>query len=310
MKWRHRIAGWIIYGLIRVVAMLPLAVSQRLGGLVGSLVALFDTRGAKVTRANLALCMPELEERERELMVRESLKQTGQTMMETPVAWLGRSGRILKWIRGVENEELLDKALAGDGGVVILLPHTGNWELINVFLADKNKVKAQTGLYAPPNQDYLKRLMSEVRARFGNELVPTTVKGIATLYRRLKAGGLIVVLPDQVPASGEFAPFFGEQALTDVLIPRLLRRAPGTVVLTCTIMRLPAARGFRIIFDPADPGIYANDTKVALTALNRSVETAVQHAPPQYQWEYKRFKERPAGERRIYNFNNEPDTHH
>ena len=72
--------------------------------------------------------------------------------------------------------------------------------------------------------------MEKVRRNLGNELVPTTRSGLATLYRRLLEGKVVVVLPDQVPSTGEFAPFFGHEALTDRLVTRLIRKSRPQVL--------------------------------------------------------------------------------
>ncbi len=310
MKWKDRIAGWLIYGFIRVVSLLPLPLAQWLGRQIGNLSWALDSRAAKVTLANLELCLPELTDAERQRLARDSLRQTGMQMMETPASWLGDRTRILGWIQGASNYDALNESIAADTGTIIILPHIGNWELINVFMSQHERQREFVGLYAPPNKDYLKKLISEVRLRYGNELVPTTVKGIGTMLRRLKEGKLVLLLPDQVPASGEFAPFFGEDALTDIITVRMLERCPGARAFTCTIERLDNAAGFYIHFGEAHPDLYSSDRATALAGMNKSVEACVRQLPAQYQWEYKRFKERPAGKRRIYNFTGEPDTHH
>lgn len=310
MKFSHRLGGWIIYGTIRGIAALPLPVSQAIGSVIGRVGIFFNTRSARVTRTNLDVCFPEMPAAERDRLALDSMRHTGRMMMEMPAAWLGAKRRILAWITAVDNMEQVESAIAAGDGVVIILPHIGNWELINAFLSEHEKHEEFVGLYAPPRQDYLKKLMSEVRLRFGNELVPTTVKGIGTLLRRLREGKLIVVLPDQVPATGQFAPFFGVDALTDVLITRMLQKCPEARAFTCTVERLDRARGFHIHFDPADPEIHSNDQASALAAMNRSIEATVHRAPAQYQWEYKRFKERPAGQFRLYNYKGESSTRH
>jgi KDO2-lipid IV(A) lauroyltransferase len=307
MKLTDRILGSLVMGVIRLLALLPLGISQSIGSLLGMLLNRLNTRGAMVTNTNLELCLSQLSAQEREAMVRQSLIHTARTVLETPAAWLGSYDRILGWIKEIENEDLLDRALEEGRGVLILLPHIGNWELANVYFASRGG--NQTGLYAPPSQAYLKPLMSEVRHRFGNELVPTTVKGIATLFKRLKEGRVVVVLPDQVPASGEFAPFFGVDALTDVLVPRMVKRA-RPVVLSCVIKRLGVGEGFRMTFIEAHPDIYSDDLKAALRGVNLSVEACVKVAPEQYQWEYKRFKERPSGEWHLYTYGKEKPWQH
>lgn len=310
MKWTDRLLGWIIYGAIRAISRLPLRLSQAIGKAIGELSWRFNTRAARITKANLSLCLPELGESERDELARQSLRQTGQQVMETPASWLGEESRVLDWIVEAVNYDQLEEAIASDSGTMILMPHIGNYELINVFMSQHERHEEFVGLYAPPNQDYLKKLISEVRLRFGNELVPTTVKGIGTMLKRLKAGKLVLMLPDQVPATGQFAPFFGEDVLTDVIAVRMLEKCPKARAFTCLIERLPDAKGFRIHFDDAHPDIYSSDRATALAGLNKSVEACARRLPAQYQWEYKRFKQRPAGLPRIYNFNGEPPTHH
>lgn len=138
------------------------------------------------------------------------------------------------------------------------------------------------------------RLLKEVRSRSGVKLAPTNRKGVAQLLTALRQGEMVGVLPDQVPAdsSGGFAPFFGEPAFTMTLISKLVQRTEAEVFCGFA-QRLPAGRGFRAVFRPADPAIASDDLTVSLTALNRTVQECVALAPSQYQWEYKRFRRRP-----------------
>lgn len=302
----------LVVGVLHAIALLPLAVSQGIGRIVGGCIYLLDTRAAKVTATNIALCLPALSTAEQRRLARDSLAHTGQMLMETPAAWLGGMARIDAWIREVEGESLVNDAIASTDGLILIVPHIGNWELINVYVARRASDLGdfdRVGLYAPPSKAYMKGIMAKIRSRFGNDLVPTTTGGLARMFRCTEAGGVAVILPDQVPASGEFAPFFGHDCLTDRLIPRIIKRTHPRVVC-CVIERLPRARGFKIVFSEPDPDIYSEDLTTSLRGLNKSVERCVEQALPQYQWEYKRFKERPAGELRIYNYDNEPWTHH
>ena len=128
------------------------------------------------------------------------------------------------------------------------------------------------------------------------------------MFRSVGAGGVAVILPDQVPAHGDYVPFFGHDCLTDRLIPRLVRKT-GARVVCSVVERLPHARGFRLRFSKPHPDIYSENFATSMAGLNKSVEQCVEQARAQYQWEYKRFKERPAGNLRIYNYENEPQTH-
>ena len=286
--------------LLRLMALLPRGLAQTLGGITGRILYTLDTRAAKVTRANIQLCCPDADI---DRLTRESLRETAKTMMETPAVWFGGIDRIDRWISHVENEDLLRAAVEEDRGLLMLLPHAGNWELFNVFY---RRYGQMTALYQPPRMAAMDAVMARVRARHGNEMVPTSRAGLTRLYRALESGGSVVVLPDQVPARGEYIDFFGHKALTDPLAIRLAEKT-GARVLGITILRSEDGRfAAHVIEPPAD--IYKGG-EVALEAMNGMVEQCARMALPQYQWEYKRFRERPAGEQKIYRFGKPPGIH-
>ena len=68
--------------------------------------------------------------------------------------------------------------------------------------------------------------VAERRRRGGANMIAADAAGLRRLYAHLKAGGGAGVLPDQAPSKGQgrFAPFFGNPALTGVLVPRLVQR--------------------------------------------------------------------------------------
>jgi KDO2-lipid IV(A) lauroyltransferase len=113
---------------------------------------------------------------------------------------------------------------------------------------------------------------------------------VRTLYKRLASGGTVGILPDQKPRAGdgEFAPFFGRDALTMVLLPRLAART-GATVLFAFAERLAKGEGYRIHLLPAPSGVVEQDLALACAALNRGVEQCVELAFTQYQWHYKRY---------------------
>jgi len=272
---------------------------------VGWMNHTLQTRVCRVTQANIQLCLPELNKQERKDLALASLIHTAQTMMEIPAVWLGNLDRTQTWIKTVENEYLLDDALGAGKGVIVLLPHQGNWEMYNVYTAANNK--PMTALYKPPTDIALRPLMLEIREKYGNELVPTNIRGIATLYRRLKAGGQVTVLPDQVPNTGQYQPFFGHQALTDILISRMLKKTQAAIVC-CDVVRQDS--GFVVRFSAVDEQIYSSNIDESLLALNRTIERVARNALEQYQWGYKRFRKRPPGLRKIYKFGYSEDHYH
>lgn len=286
---------------ITLLSLLPLRVAHGLGALVGNLFYWLPNRERRNARINLRLCFPELSEHERGTLLRRSLIENAKTLTETPAVWRGRPAYWLSLIRAEQGEELLDRLLSRGKGVIVAAPHLGSWEVGVHYLAS---VAPTTALYRPPREQALEQTMVQGRSRGGAKLVATDANGIKALYQALRQGELVAILPDQEPKSaatgaGVFAPFFGEPALTMVLISRLARRT-GAPVLFSFAERLAHGQGYRAHWVPAPEGIADADPVVAATALNLGVESCVRRCPEQYQWSYKRFKLRPGGGPKRY----------
>ena len=194
--------------------------------------------------------------------------------METPAVWLGDFERIDEWIHVVHDEAILQEHLNDPAGLLVLLPHMGNWELFNVFF---RRYGQMTALYQPPRQGYMQKVMQKVRARHGNHMVPTTPSGLKQLYKTLGDGGTAVILPDQVPASGQFVPFFGHPALTDVLASRLAKK-DGAKALGITMVRNEEGLFEAHVLAP-DSSIYDLDEVTSIRAVNDLMQTCAEIAP-------------------------------
>lgn len=208
-------------------------------------------------------------------------------------AWMPPIQQTLALVTQTEGLDEFKQALDADEGVILLAPHHGNWEIFGLYLCADTP---STFLYQPPKVAAFDRLLKKARSRNGVKMVPTNSKGVAQLLRALQQGELIGILPDQVPndEGGIHAPFFGEPALTMTLVSKLLQRRKARVF--CGFAeRLAAGKGFKVIVKEAQQGIYASELQASVTSLNLTVEQSVERAVTQYQWEYKRFRRRPDG---------------
>lgn len=286
----------IITLLLRLIGWLPLGVARSCGWLLGELSWRLNSREAKITRTNIALCFPELSPEQQQQLTRDSMREWGCTVFEIPVV-LQRSPQWLQQrIKSIRNEALLEQALAGPHGLIFLSPHLGNWEVAGLEMARRTSM---TTMYEPPRDPKLDQWIRRTRAQTGARLVPTNARGVLALIKALKAGGTVGVLPDQEPElnSGRFVPFFGIDTLTMTMVHSLVSRT-GARVLFCFALRVPG--GFEVVFMEPEAAISADEVELSVAALSRGVERCVAEAPVQYQWEYKRFKKRPEGEARFY----------
>lgn len=257
----------------------------------GSLLFLIPNRTRETTRKNLQTCFPEMPPAQINQLMKESLINTACTAVEMGKAWVSPITSTLNLVKDSDGLGEFAAAASGPRGVILLAPHLSNWEIFGFYASQGRRANF---MYQPPRIEGLDRLLRRVRARNGVSLAPTNRKGVAQLLIALKKGEIVGILPDQVPADegGEFASFFGEPALTMTLVSKLIQRTDAQVFCGFA-KRLPRGKGFIAVFEPADEKIYSSDIKESTEGLNRTVESAVQKAVSQYQWEYKRFRRRP-----------------
>src|SRR5690606_36274228 len=287
----------LLHGGATAVGRLPWALQRALGHGLGALARGLRTRESVVARRNLELAYPGLGAAERDALHLEVMRTTGRQAIETLRLWTRPHAENLALIRRSEGEALFDAALAAGRGLIVAAPHHGNWELLNQWLAARTPLSI---LYRAPESRVGEAFLLRVRAD-GDAGRVTQVRaegpGIRQLFRTLKDGGVVGILPDQQPKAGDgvFAPFFGIEALTMTLLPSLAERSGATVLFACCERLEGPELGFALRIEAAPPGIADPDPAVAVAALNAGVEHMARHAPAQYQWTYKRFKARPEG---------------
>ena len=252
-----------------------------------------DARESRVARRNLELAYPELLPSQRDELQRRVLRATARQAMETLRFWTHPPAQNLACLRERHGEALYDAAVAAGKGVIIAAPHFGNWELLNQWLASRGPLSI---VYAPPESAVGNAFLLKVRGADNIRQVRAEGPAVRQLWKVLKDGGVTGILPDQQPklGDGEFAPFFGVQALTMTLVSRLAERT-GATVLFAWCERSGADLDFALHVEPAPERIANPDPVVATTALNAMVERIARRDPAQYQWTYKRYGARPEG---------------
>lgn len=284
--------------LLLLLARLPLAVLHSAGWLTGQLLWLLRAKPARIARRNLEVCLPQLSVKQRRRLARRSLIATARTLLESFRLWHGPAGRVTRLVRRVEGEPALRSALARQRGVILLVPHLGNWEMIGLYCS---RHYPMTSLYRTQRSPWFDDFILRGRQRFGAELVTTTPRGVRAAVRALKQQRILGILPDQNPGAGAgvFVPFFGILTNTPVL-PARLAHQHQTPVLCAWAERLPRARGFVIHFEALNNAIAGPDPERATALMNRELERIIRHKPEQYWWSHPRFRYRPEGEPPIY----------
>lgn len=290
-----------LLAILFLLGRLPLRLLHALGSTVGRLSFYLNSRMARTTVTNLSLCYPDKNLSTVRLLALDSMEASGQFAAEAGLVFGSNKGALNSCITNIVGEQLLSNR-AKDKALLLLAPHFGNWEFINLFVASKYGLSA---LYEAPAFEAFDRALLKARKQHGGEFFPAGIAGVRQLYKVFKRSGIVALLPDQVPDARSALPveFFGVPALTMTLIAKLIQRFKPCVIFGYAI-RLPESKGFELVFQAADSAIFESDEISALSAMNKQIESIIALAPEQYQWEYKRFKRvRAAGkaaDRDIY----------
>ncbi|HET7358630.1 MAG TPA: lauroyl acyltransferase [Rhodanobacteraceae bacterium] len=292
-----------LYAAVAVLMRLPWRWLLRGADLLAGRWRRIDARESRVARINLQMAYPDLLPGQREDLHHAILRTTARQTVETLRLWTQPHAANLRLIREQYGVGRFDAALAAargpnGKGVIVAAPHYGNWELLNQWLAARTELAI---LYRPPESPVGEAFLRRVRADVGDRVTQVRAEGraIRQLFKRLGEGGVVGILPDQQPKAGdgEFAPFFGVQALGMTLLGRLAARTGATVLFAyCErIGQGDDGPAFALHVEPAPEAIADPDPAVAVAALNAAVERIARRDPAQYQWTYKRYTLRPPG---------------
>ena len=218
-------------------------------------------------------------------LLRKAVAETGKGATELIAIWFGADDVVSRLVR-CDTWQVVVEAQRGGRGIIFLTPHLGCFEVSALYGAQRFPI---TVLYRPPKLRWLEPLMVAGRSRWQARVAPASMKGVRLLYKALRDGEAVGLLPDQAPSRGEgtWAPFFGRPAYTMTLVARL-QKATGAAVVMAFAERLPRGAGYHLHLR----GL--SQAGLDEAAMNRAVEDMVRVRPEQYLWGYNRYKV-PAG---------------
>ncbi|HKI65488.1 MAG TPA: lysophospholipid acyltransferase family protein [Burkholderiales bacterium] len=270
--------------LMRLLAALPLPLLHAAGALLGWAAYAASPTYRRHLRENLAQAgYHDASTR------RAAITAAGKGVIELPAIWLRPRADVLRWVKRIDGEALIEAARAKGLGIVFLTPHHGCFEITAKVAAERFPI---TALYRPPKLRFVQTLIESGRAGPNLRLATPDYAGVRELLGALKRGESVGVLPDQVPSEGEgeWVDFFGRPAYTMTLAGRLARR-PGSVTLLAFGERLPRGAGYVVHLRPLPASLPGESDA---RRISRALEELVRECPQQYLWGYNRYK-RPRG---------------
>ncbi len=186
----------------------------------------------------------------------------------------------------IENEERFKTSSAKGRGVILLISHMGNWELIAQIAPLLFPGKSGT-IYQRLSNPHIDKAIRTARVRQGLTLFERS-EGFSKVIALLRAGGGVGVLVDQHAGDkGIWSPLFNRLASTSPLAATLALRT-GAVLLPAALYTEGLGRWRFTVSEPLE---IENRTSQEITAaMNQSLEAFIREVPEDWFWVHNRWK--------------------
>lgn len=263
------------------VKTLPEPVAVRLGRTVADLAWRRRGKGVLRLESNYARVVPDAGP--------ERLRELSRAGMRSYLRYWMESFRLPAWSRervrtgfDPRDAHYLRDGIASDRGVILALPHMGNWDLAGAWVTTELETPFTTVAERLKPESLYDRFVA-YREGLGMEVLPHSGgTAFGTLARRLRDGGLVCLVAERdLSASGVEVKFFGE-ATRMPAGPALLAQQTGALLLPVTLWYddSPVMRGrVHPPVEVPETGTRAEKTSVMTQALADAFATGISDHP-------------------------------
>ncbi|MFE2568007.1 phosphatidylinositol mannoside acyltransferase [Streptomyces mirabilis] len=263
------------------VKKLPEPVAVRLGRTIADIAWKRRGKGVQRLESNYARVLPDA--------TPERLAELSRAGMRSYLRYWMESFRLPAWSKervrtgfDCKDAHHLTDGLASDQGVILALPHMGNWDLAGAWVTTKLETPFTTVAERLKPESLYDRFVA-YREGLGMEVLPHSGgTAFGTLARRLRDGGLICLVAERdLSASGVEVEFFGETTRMPAG-PALLAQRTGAVLLPVTLWYddSPVMQGrVHPPVEVPETGTRAEKTSVMTQALADAFATGIAEHP-------------------------------
>jgi lauroyl/myristoyl acyltransferase len=281
----------IAYPFLWIISILPFRIFYWLSDGVYFLVYYIIGYRKKVVRANIALALPHLNEKERLEIEKKSYHHLCDMFMEM-IKTMTISSEEMNKRFVITNLELIKEYEKKERSIMLIASHYASWEWLITL---NQKISYQgVGVYKKLSNKYFDKLIRDIRSKYNTELV-TTSKTIPYIANNQKEGILSIyaLASDQSPKADRifhWKSFMGVEVPVHTGPEMLAKRYDLTVVFAKV---KKVGRGY---YEATLIPISENPTTVPdfeiTDAFIQEVEKQIHEAPEYYFWTHKRWKHR------------------
>ena len=207
---KENISAYVYFAGWRIVRWLPEKTAYNLAYRIADFLAKRNGKSVQRLRSNLERTQPSITKLNLDLLVIEAMRSYMRYWVDTFRFPDWSSDRVSETV-SVTNEHLLLDAVAAKTGVIVALPHAGNWDHAGAYFCAKGIPLVTVAERLKPEKLFLKFLA--YRQSMGMEVLPLDGRVLATLAQRLRQGALVALVADRdLSRSGIDVEFFNGTA--------------------------------------------------------------------------------------------------
>ncbi len=242
----------------------------------------------KIILMNLRIAMPELSQKERLRIGRESMISIVRVFLE----FIASDRAFAKAQITVEGSEHFHTAIKAGGGLYALVLHLGNWELM-VHKTTKDFVRPHI-IVKEIGKGALAQWVNDKRVRSGMVKITRDgpVRATEQILDHIEKGQLIAFVADQRRSRGQVLPFFGRNSHSNDSVMRLWVKKQAPIIPTSLVRTGPGQYLYRI-WEPflvEEKESEEETIRHNTLRLNLVFEKVIREAPEQYFWHHRRWK--------------------
>lgn len=207
---KENISAFVYFAGWRIVRWLPEEAAYKMFFKVADLLVRRNGKSVQRLRSNLARTQSNLTSLDLEILVVDAMRSYMRYWCDTFRFPDWSHQRVVDTV-SVTNEHLLMNAVAARTGVIVALPHAGNWDHAGAYFCAKGVRLVTVAERLKPEKLFLKFL--SYRQSMGMEVLPLDGRVLDTLTQRLNEGALVALVADRdLSRSGINIDFFGGPA--------------------------------------------------------------------------------------------------
>ncbi|MCB9784629.1 MAG: lysophospholipid acyltransferase family protein [Candidatus Omnitrophica bacterium] len=276
-------------GVVWIIQRFSLSNIRLLGRVLGLVFYHLATSRRRTAHSNLNLAYGDsLSPEEKQKIAKSSFINLATMALE--FCWMPVCPYKTKEIIHIENPETILDAYKQEKGLIVLVPHMGNWEIESRWFS-ANGIVANI-VSRSQKQPWVNRLVREIRAVNNVHEIDkrNALKAILSALRRKEA---VVMLIDQHSRKeAVITEFFGKPAMTTASSALLAQRT-GCVVMVGACFRCKDGRFGGAFSDPIptqDTGDREKDLQENTQRYVMEIEKFVRKHPGDWMWMHRRWR--------------------